>query len=168
MTTMTITVSNPRPCRTVDVNGAITLDAAAGDYSGTAIAIPDAINGGYCVLGDSPDMWLDRPYGLPSDIIRDIARDVAAAAEGGGNLTDEVEAMMRSVSTIADVKWDSERSLGVIVGVAPDSAGDDTAPGSAWHVETDRIIADVRRALHPGWEAEWVDDDIHIVQEGSR
>lgn len=40
--------------------------------------------------------------------------------------------------------------------------GGDTSVGTPWDEECDRIIADVRAALPPGWVAEWSDNDIRI------
>lgn len=50
-----------------------------------------------------------------------------------------------------------------IVDYAPDSSEyEGGVDGVEWHEECARRLADVRRRLPVGWQAEWVDDDVDI------
>lgn len=77
--------------------------------------------------------------------------------------------MISALAGIADVTGDDGRYR--IVDYAPDSTEPqyldddgtpDTAPGSTWHEECDRLLAEIRAALPEGWSADWSDDDIVI------
>jgi len=76
----TITTSNIRPT-TTGVRGGFDVDVTVDGIEGEATVCVDEINGGYCVYGNSPDMWLSGNLcHLTRDVIVEINREVCAAA----------------------------------------------------------------------------------------
>jgi hypothetical protein len=73
----------------------------------------------------------------------------------------------RVLNHIVEIKIDDSDSAHV-TNYAPDSSdeeyGGHTEPGSAWDIECDRRISEVREALPDGWQANWCDDDLHIAR----
>lgn len=77
----TITISTIRPT-TTGVRGALDVTVTVDGIEGEATICADEINGGYCVYGDSVDMWLSGNLcRLGQDVIAEIAAEVCAVAE---------------------------------------------------------------------------------------
>lgn len=122
--------------------------AAAGCRTADGYAVGDVI---YGHVWDADGTIVGTPtYTLTAEDL---------GVEGAG-----VEEMAAALKHIADVTVRDGR--GRISDYAPDSSeppyDGETEPGSAWDEECDRLLAEVREALPPGWTAEWLDDDIVI------
>ena len=77
----TITISTIRPTST-GVRGALDVTVTVDGIEGEATVCADEINGGYCVYGNSVDMWLSgNLLRFGRDVIAEINREVCAAAE---------------------------------------------------------------------------------------
>jgi hypothetical protein len=112
----------------------------------------------------------DRIYAMIDDAVDGSADGVSVelTAEHLGE-EDDAPADSLDVDAALDAAgWSStlvDDDRIVIVDAAPDSGdyGGSTEHGSAWDIECDRILGEIREAVEPlGWMADWCDDDIHV------
>lgn len=76
----------------------------------------------------------------------------------------EDEAMLAALRHLVEPQYSRVSDAWYVSDYAPASAehGGSTEPGSPWDEECDRLLAEIRAALPPGWTVDWSDDDIRI------